>query len=79
MNTELEIFVKDYPGGRPQFCKDATISEGRLSQIIGGEQPSPKLAKAIHRISGGRVPGSVLRPDLWRAPDDVPLEVEAAE
>lgn len=74
MQVDLETFVKGYPGGRPQFCKDATISEGRLSQIIGGERPSPKLAKVIHRISNGRVPASALRPDLWREPDDVPLE-----
>lgn len=75
MQTELKQFVEQYPGGRPQFCKDATISEGRLSQIIGGERPSPKLAKTIHRISNGQVPASALRPDLWREPEDVPLEV----
>ena len=79
MQADLKTFLEGYPGGRPQFCKDATISEGRLSQIIGGERPSPKLAKAIHRLSQGRVPASALRPDLWREPDDVPLgEAEQA-
>lgn len=71
---ELESFVKEYPGGRGKLCEDAAISEGRLSQILRGARPSPRLAKAFHRLSKGRVPGSVLRPDLWREPDDVPLE-----
>jgi diacylglycerol kinase family enzyme len=77
-HPELEQFVNDYPGGRPQLCRDATISEGRLSQIIGGDQPSPKLAMTFHRLSRGRVPASILRPDLWRRPEDVPVP-EGAE
>jgi DNA-binding transcriptional regulator YdaS (Cro superfamily) len=74
----LKSALKDYPGGRPQFCKDATISEGRLSQILGGERPSPELAMTIHRLTNGTVPASELRPDLWRSPNDVPVQ-EAAE
>lgn len=76
----LDKFVEGYPGGRQQFCKDAAISQGRLSQILGGDQPSPRLAITIHRLSDGRVPGSATRPDLWRNADDVPIEpAEAAE
>ena len=34
---------------------------------------SARLAIAIHRATAGAVPGSALRPDLWRAPEHVPL------
>ena len=70
----LEDALKVYPGGRRAFCKDAGISGGRLSQIIGGDQPSPELAIRFHRLTQGAVPGSVTRPDLWRSPEDVPIE-----
>lgn len=71
----IEKYLSAYPGGRPKFCEDVGISEGRLSQIIGGAPASPKVAKAIHRISAGEVPASLLRPDLWRRPEDVPTEI----
>jgi DNA-binding transcriptional regulator YdaS (Cro superfamily) len=69
----LETILRDYPGGRRKFAQDAKISEGRLSQLIGGEQPSPELAITIHRLSKGAVPGSLTRPDLWRRAQDVPV------
>jgi DNA-binding transcriptional regulator YdaS (Cro superfamily) len=31
-------------------------------------------AIGIHRATGGKVAGSMLRPDLWRRPEDVPVE-----
>jgi DNA-binding transcriptional regulator YdaS (Cro superfamily) len=34
---------------------------------------SPEMALAVHRFSGGAVPASALRPDLWARPQDVPL------
>ena len=33
---------------------------------------SPAMALAVHRFTGGRVPASALRPDLWARPQDVP-------
>jgi hypothetical protein len=76
----LEDAVKVYPGGRRAFCKAAGITGGRLSQIIGGEKPSPELAIRFHRLTAGAVPASSTRPDLWRAPEDVPVEqAEAAQ
>lgn len=73
--------VMSYPGGRARFCKDAGISEGRLSQILGGDRPSPELAIRIHSMTKGAIPGSTTRPDLWREPQDVPVDLptEAAE
>jgi DNA-binding transcriptional regulator YdaS (Cro superfamily) len=34
---------------------------------------SPKMALAVHRFTGGVVPASALRPDLWARPQDVPI------
>jgi len=51
------------------------FSQAAISQakILG--RVSPRLAIAIHRATGGAVPGSALRPDLWRSPEHVPVEV----
>ncbi len=37
---------------------------------------SPAMALAVHRFTGGTVPASALRPDLWARPQDVPLPAE---
>lgn len=74
----LEKALDIYPGGRRQFCDDAAITGGRLSQILSGERPSPELAIAIHRLTAGAVPASTTRPDLWRRPEDVPVLPEPA-
>jgi DNA-binding transcriptional regulator YdaS (Cro superfamily) len=34
---------------------------------------SPRMALAVHRFTGGAVPASALRPDLWARPQDVPI------
>jgi DNA-binding transcriptional regulator YdaS (Cro superfamily) len=60
-------------------------SEQKLAAACGVSQPaiwqaktrgrlSPRLALAIHRATSGAVPACVLRPDLWRRPQDVPVE-----
>jgi DNA-binding transcriptional regulator YdaS (Cro superfamily) len=66
-------------------------SEEKLAEGIGFSQVavnkakkrgavSDKMALAIHRFTAGRVPGSELRPDLWRCPEHVPVleSIEAA-
>jgi DNA-binding transcriptional regulator YdaS (Cro superfamily) len=35
---------------------------------------SPEDAIGIHRATRGQVPASLLRPDLWRRPDHVPVD-----
>src|SRR5258708_24857419 len=58
-------------------------SECKLAQATGYSQVainkakrrgsvSPAMALAVHRITGGVVPASALRPDLWARPQDVP-------
>jgi DNA-binding transcriptional regulator YdaS (Cro superfamily) len=34
---------------------------------------SAAMALAVHRFTGGAVPASALRPDLWARPQDVPI------
>jgi DNA-binding transcriptional regulator YdaS (Cro superfamily) len=50
------------------------VSQAAISKAKIGGRVSPRLALAIHRATGGAVPASVLRPDLWRRPADVPVE-----
>jgi len=58
------------------FAAAVRCSGARLSQILSGAggQVRPQLAIAIHRATGGAVPGNLWRPDLWRRPADVPVE-----
>ena|ERR1700686_3182388 len=59
-------------------------SESKLAQATGYSQVainkakrrgsvSPAMALAVHRFTGGAVPASALRPDLWARPQDVPM------
>jgi DNA-binding transcriptional regulator YdaS (Cro superfamily) len=77
MENTLKEALASYPGGRQRFCKEAAISEGRLSQILKGQRASPELAIRIHRVTHGTVPASTLRPDLWSDPSKVPVEAGA--
>jgi DNA-binding transcriptional regulator YdaS (Cro superfamily) len=65
-------------------------SEGKLAAATGYSQVainkarrrgavSPEMALAVHRSTGGAVPASALRPDLWARPQDVPLAAPAPE
>jgi DNA-binding transcriptional regulator YdaS (Cro superfamily) len=52
---------------------------GRSQQLISflctrATEISAKDAIGIHRATGGKVPGSTLRPDLWRCPEHVPAD-----
>ncbi len=60
-------------------------SQGALAEQLGRSQQhvsflctrargiSPQDAIAIHRVTRGKVPASMLRPDLWRRPEHVPV------
>jgi DNA-binding transcriptional regulator YdaS (Cro superfamily) len=49
------------------------VSQALISKAKIDGRLSPRLAIAIHRATDGAVPGSALRPDLWRSPEHVPL------
>ena len=59
-------------------------SETKLAAAIGYSQVainkarrrggvSARMALAVHRFTAGAVPASLLRPDLWARPQDVPI------
>ena len=50
------------------------VTQAVISKARAKGRLSPRLALAIHRATAGAVPGSALRPDLWRQPNDVPVE-----
>ena len=56
-----------------KLARACGVSQGLISRAKVGGRLSPRLAIAIHRATEGAVPGSALRPDLWRSPDHVPL------
>lgn len=43
-----------------------------------GRQPSPKLAQAIERATGGAVTRADLRPDIWAPEDRARAQAKAA-
>jgi DNA-binding transcriptional regulator YdaS (Cro superfamily) len=49
------------------------VSQALISKAKIDGRLSPRLAIAIHRATAGAVPGSALRPDLWRSPEHVPV------
>jgi DNA-binding transcriptional regulator YdaS (Cro superfamily) len=50
------------------------VSQALISRAKIDGRLSPRVAIAIHRATEGAVPGSALRPDLWRSPEHVPLD-----
>ena len=49
------------------------VSQALISKAKLDGRLSARLAIAIHRATAGAVPGSALRPDLWRSPEHVPV------
>ena len=49
------------------------VSQSLISKARIDGRLSARLAIAIHRATAGAVPGSALRPDLWRSPEHVPV------
>jgi DNA-binding transcriptional regulator YdaS (Cro superfamily) len=55
---------------------------GRSQQLVSflcthAREISAEDSIGIHRATRGKVPASALRPDLWRRPEDVPVEEHA--
>lgn len=57
-----------------KLARACGVSQALISRAKIDGRLSPRLAIAIHRVTEGVVPGSALRPDLWRSPEHVPLE-----
>ncbi len=59
-------------GSEAKLGKGAGVSQNAIWQAKRKKRVSPELAIGIHRATHGEVPASILRPDLWRRPEDVP-------
>lgn len=75
----LAAWLRDHPEvaiNQNELAVKLGCSGQRLSQIFNRPDlpPSRKLAVRIHEFTGGEVPASVLRPDIWRRPEDVVRE-----
>lgn len=61
-------------GRQEDLARAMGVRQQIVSKLIYGDTPlTPDLAIAIHRATGGAVPASDLRPDLWASPEHVPL------
>jgi DNA-binding transcriptional regulator YdaS (Cro superfamily) len=65
-------------GSQQKLAVLCDVSQAEISRVKRRGRLSAQLAIAIHRATGGDVPGSLLRPDLWRRAQDVPVEVATA-
>ena len=50
------------------------VTQTAINKAKRTQRVSVDLAMNIHRVTGGRVTGAELRPDLWRDAADVPIE-----
>ena len=75
-STLIERAIRSVPGRRQEDLAAAIgVTQQTVSKLSRGEIPvSPQQAIAIHRATAGAVPGSALRPDLWRRPEHVPVD-----
>ena len=75
----IEQAILSVPGGRQEDLAAAMgVAQQTVSKLSRGEIPvSPEHAIAIHRATAGAVPGSALRPDLWRSAAHVPVNGSA--
>jgi DNA-binding transcriptional regulator YdaS (Cro superfamily) len=65
-------------GSQKKLAAACGVTQAAISRATVRGSVSPQLALAIHRATGGLVPGSLLRPDFWRRAQDVPTEAPAA-
>lgn len=63
VGTEAELGKK--AGG---FSQNAIWQAKRRNSVTA------EMALGIHNATGGKVPASSLRPDLWARPEDVPAQ-----
>jgi DNA-binding transcriptional regulator YdaS (Cro superfamily) len=65
-------------GSQAKLGARAGVKQASIWTAIQAGRVSAELALGIHRATGGEVPGSKLRPDLWARPEHVPAEGASA-
>lgn len=63
-------------GSEAKLGEGTGFSQVAINKAKHRGSVSAEMALALHRFTGGAVPASELRPDLWRCPEDVPLSPE---
>lgn len=61
-----------FAGSEAKLGEGTGYSQVAINKAKRRGSASPAMALAIHRFTGGVVPASDLRPDLWDDPKDVP-------
>lgn len=60
-------------GSEAKLGKGIGFSQVAINKAKHKGRASPRMALAIHRFTGGVVPASSIRPDIWARPEDVPI------
>ena len=60
-------------GSQSKLAAALGFSQAAINKAKRRGSVSPEMALAVHRFTGGAVPASALRPDLWARPQDVPI------
>jgi DNA-binding transcriptional regulator YdaS (Cro superfamily) len=61
-------------GSQKALAEKLGCSQQQISFLMThASEISAEDAIGIHRATGGKVPASALRPDLWRCPEHVPV------
>jgi len=66
----------DLKGSEEKLAVACGVTQSAISKAKLSGRISDRLAIAIHRETNGDVPGNVLRRDLWRLPEHVPVDAD---
>jgi len=66
-------------GSEAKLGAEIGFSQVAVNKARRAGRASPRMALAIHRFTGGLVPASSIRPDMWARPEDVPPQVSEPE
>lgn len=76
--TPIERAI-EFAGSEAKLGEGIGFSQVAINKAKRRGSVSAEMALAIHRFTGGHVPASALRPDLWHDAKDVPSASVAAE
>lgn len=62
----------EFAGSEAKLGDGIGFSQVAINKAKHKGRASPEMALAIHRFTGGAVPASKIRPDMWARPEDVP-------
>ena len=69
IDRAIELF-----GSETKLARATGIAQQVFNRAVKRGRVSAELAISIQKATGGIVTANELRPDLWRRPEDVPVE-----